>query len=984
MSKLLSGKALVVQIGEQETRVAGMTLGMKLPQVQETAVLPTPAGAVADGAIKDLDALSGMLAQLRLEAAFKKYRKVLFILSSTQVIVHNALVPKMKNTKKLEQMIRANSDMYFPVDVSDYQLTWQVVGDKTENDLTQTQVQLWAIPNALLLPYYRLAESCGLSVAAIDYCGHSFASGINATFAAAKPAKPAKKSRKAKADEVEAAPEQSAEQETTTLYINLEKDHMLMSFVQEDQVLLQRLLQRSEYLDTDLNDLFMEMEYFHSMFPTCVSGDCVISGSCVEDVELVAGLEEVAAVPLKRLHCTPDQIWCMCLGASISDLDFGDASFAAHGKKKAAKKQGSGIWQYAVLALAAALLTGSVLLYLTGKMGWDTELQGLRDTQMMLQIQSAATNGYAEKYNEYAAAYDAYSSDWDNIFQSVRTYNDNAGLILEELEGVLPKDAVVTNLTMNENSISLDTAFQDKEDVVYFLIALRGLEYASLDSISNLQELHSMPEQSSQQGTSGLDLSGVDPSLLGAAAGLDNSTLQMMLNAYLGSQKAPTEGSYEAPPTEGDVVDDVMANEDALKAMFGGMSQDEMLNSEAGKKLTFRQKMVLVQMKSKYDNGLLDTENLTAEEEDALRAALNASLSTDNGNNNTNNNNNNSNDNTNNNGNGGGSTGGGNSGSAIGGGSIGGGSYTGGTTGSIGSLPTGEELIKLLEKYDLTEQDLIDGLDNLVTTEFGVLDVHYVKPNGGLYETYTLRYLLANGATLAQRQTAIRALFENNPLALHQFFILMQEDKERTGDAQLLMDVIHEDFWTDADNNRMIYESDQAMLDRLVPGLINMLVKNEKTVKATENLIRTHYNLTRKLTGELAEAMGKEYGFKSDMSFSALTQDILTGKTKQDLELNNVVYKMLTPTAKAYYDTIQLGGIGSGNTSGSTGSSISDLINQLLGGNTGTTGGFPTQEPAGNFAISVTLGYKDALIQAEQVRKGLDYDAKIEKVEVAG
>ena len=47
MSKLLSGKALVVQIGEFETRVAGMTLGMKLPQVQETAVLETPAGAVA-------------------------------------------------------------------------------------------------------------------------------------------------------------------------------------------------------------------------------------------------------------------------------------------------------------------------------------------------------------------------------------------------------------------------------------------------------------------------------------------------------------------------------------------------------------------------------------------------------------------------------------------------------------------------------------------------------------------------------------------------------------------------------------------------------------------------------------------------------------------------------------------------------------------------------------------------------------------------
>ena len=56
------------------------------------------------------------------------------------------------------------------------------------------------------------------------------------------------------------------------------------------------------------------------------------------------------------------------------------------------------------------------------------------------------------------------------------------------------------------------------------------------------------------------------------------------------------------------------------------------------------------------------------------------------------------------------------------------------------------------------------------------------------------------------------------------------------------------------------------------------------------------------------------------------------------------------------------------------GSGIPDIFN---------TGASQTQKPADNrYYLTVVLDYDESLIQAEQTRKGLDRDAKVEKVEV--
>ena len=180
MSNKLTGKVLAVQLGMEESL---LILLEKTGEILHTVSLETPMDAVDDGMIRNPDAIRGMLKQALRDPAFGKVRKVVFTLCTSQVIAERVNTPEMPSSK-LEKLLRANADMYFPVDIQEYQLVWQVIGPVvSEEGAKEQRVQLWAVPRAMLQPYYQVANECGLSVQAIDYCGHSMATAAGASFA---------------------------------------------------------------------------------------------------------------------------------------------------------------------------------------------------------------------------------------------------------------------------------------------------------------------------------------------------------------------------------------------------------------------------------------------------------------------------------------------------------------------------------------------------------------------------------------------------------------------------------------------------------------------------------------------------------------------------------------------------------------------------------------------------------------------------------
>lgn len=924
----LSGRALVVQITEREIRIAQMTLGSDV--ISERVILPTPPNAVEDGQLVGLDALRDAMEPVLRQGLFRRCRKVVFSLCSTQVISESVTVPAVKKQQRLGQMLLANMDEYFPIDPGEYQLSWESVGVEQREDARLLRVQLWAVPRAMLQRYYALANSMGLSVAAVDFCGHSHATAVDADFALPKHAK------------------SSADTDDgVCLYINAESELLLLTFVYNGQVKLQRLLQRGYSQQDDLNEAGIVLDYFSAMPGRARLTSAVLSGGQGKEAGLAPALASLLNVPVEMAETDYGAQWLLCQGAALTALDFGDPEL---NHITGARAPINRAWQYGLVFLGGAALTASVLLLLTSKLSWSTELDGLRAQQDRLTALAQQNAGCAENYHNYSSMYDAYSADWDTVFDSVRTYNDNLELVLDELEAKLPKKSTVTALSTTELCLAAQVAFQSKEDAAYFLVALRDVPFMTLNTVSSLtigpREAYSPDKMIAALYEKAEKESPVPSTEESAADGTAESTTD-----------STEESSTEEPPTEGGYsLDELFSN-----ASSGSVAID-------GK--TLRNMIPLLKAAGADDSTIAKMENYAD-----VMERFGVTITPDN-------------------------LGilSGIQGLLPGGGTTSTPGSSGSTTvtpttpstpGSSGSTtvmpatPSSGSTSSAsgIESVDIATLRL--SLQYLNSNQLDALQAVY----GPVQEkTFSLDDLRKRSNT-TQEKNAIRSLLQNDPAAMYQFFLLMREDIAREEKDQILYDKIFDDIWKNADQHRMFYESDDVMLNKYLPNLLNILTDNKTNVNATIALIRQNQTLSGKLALHLAKEMGEIKEANTALDLVALQKEINSGAAFQrDAATVAAVNALLRKNQQTS---------GTSGTSGSTGMDENDLLmwilmNQLKNQTGGSgipdifnTGASQTQKPADNrYYLTVVLAYDESLIQAEQARKGLDRDAKVEKVEV--
>lgn len=921
----LSGRALVVQITEREIRIAQMTLGSDA--ISERVILPTPPNAVEDGQLVGLDALRDAMEPVLRQGLFRRCRKVVFSLCSTQVISESVTVPAVKKQQRLGQMLLANMDEYFPIDPGEYQLSWESVGVEQREDARLLRVQLWAVPRAMLQRYYALANSMGLSVAAVDFCGHSHATAVDADFAMPKHAK------------------SSADTDDgVCLYINAESELLLLTFVHNGQVKLQRLLQRGYSQQDDLNEAGIVLDYFSAMPGRARLTSAVLSGGQAKEAGLAPALASLLNVPVEMAETDYGAQWLLCQGAALTALDFGDPEL---NHITGARAPINRAWQYGLVFLGGAALTASVLLLLTSKLSWSTELDGLRAQQDRLTALAQQNAGCAENYHNYSSMYDAYSADWDTVFDSVRTYNDNLELVLDELEAKLPKKSTVTALSTTELCLAAQVAFQSKEDAAYFLVALRDVPFMTLSTVSNLtigpREAYSPDKMIAALYEKAEKESPVPGTEESAADGTAESTTD-----------STEESSTEEPPTE------------------GGYSLDELFSNVSGGSVaidgkTLRNMIPLLKAAGADDSTIAKMENYADVMERfgvtitpdnlGILSGIQGLLP------------------------GGGTTSTpGSSGSTT---------VTPSTPGSSGSTTVtpatpssgSTSSVSGIESVDIATLRL--SLQYLNSNQLDALQAVY-----GPVQQYSFPLdSLLKSATAAQEKAALRSLLQNDPAAMYQFFLLMREDIAREEKDQILYDKIFDDIWKNADQHRMFYESDDVMLNKYLPNLLNILTDNKTNVNATIVLIRQNQTLSGKLALHLAKEMGEIKEANTALDLVALQKEINSGAAFQrDAATVAAVNALLRKNQQTS---------GTSGTSGNTGMDENDLLmwilmNQLKNQTGGSgipdifnTGASQTQKPADNrYYLTVVLSYDESLIQAEQTRKGLDRDAKVEKVEV--
>lgn len=900
----LSGRALVVQITEREIRIAQMTLGSDA--ISGQVILPTPPNAVEDGQLVGLDALHDAMEPVLRQGLFRRCRKVVFSLCSTQVISESVTVPAVKKQQRLGQMLLANMDEYFPIDPGEYQLSWESVGVEAREDARLLRVQLWAVPRAMLHRYYALANSMGLSVAAVDFCGHSHATAVDADFALPKHAK------------------SSADTDDgVCLYINAESELLLLTFVHNGQVKLQRLLQRGYSQQDDLNEAGIVLDYFSAMPGRARLTSAVLSGGQAKEAGLAPALASLLNVPVEMAETDYGAQWLLCQGAALTALDFGDPEL---NHITGARAPINRAWQYGLVFLGGAALTASVLLLLTSKLSWSTELDGLRAQQDRLTALAQQNAGCAENYHNYSSMYDAYSADWDTVFDSVRTYNDNLELVLGELEAKLPKKSTVTALSTTELCLAAQVAFQSKEDAAYFLVALRDVPFMTLNTVSSL--------------TIGPKDAYSPDNMIAALyeeAGKESPVPGTEESAADGTE----ESSTEEPPTEGGYsLDELFSN-----ASSGSVAID-------GK--TLRNMIPLLKAAGADDSTIAKMENYAD-----VMERFGVTITPDN-------------------------LGilSGIQGLLPGGGTTSTPGSSGSTTVTPATPSSGStSSASGIESVDIAKLRL--SLQYLNSNQLDALQAVYGPVQK---KTFSLDDLRKRSNT-TQEKNAIRFLLQNDPAAMYQFFLLMREDIAREEKDQILYDKIFDDIWKNADQHRMFYESDDVMLNKYLPNLLNILTDNKTNANAAIALIRQNQTLSGKLALHLAKEMGEIKEANTALDLVALQKEINSGAAFQrDAATVGAVNALLQKNQQTS---------GTSGTSGNTGMDENDLLmwilmNQLKNQTGGSgipdifnTGASQTQKPADNrYYLTVVLAYDESLIQAEQARKGLDRDAKVEKVEV--
>ena len=172
----MANKFLTIYVGSDMIRVAEILKNGKSQIVLTNAAeITTPAGAYNDGYLLDVTAVAEAVRTAIFGRGFNS-KDVVFTIASKKIASKEVELPYLKNTKKLQQVLQANSGEYFPMSNSgDYVFAYSILEDYLNREDNQRNFRISAVaaPMDLVRNYYELASDLKLNVKHIDYFGNS-------------------------------------------------------------------------------------------------------------------------------------------------------------------------------------------------------------------------------------------------------------------------------------------------------------------------------------------------------------------------------------------------------------------------------------------------------------------------------------------------------------------------------------------------------------------------------------------------------------------------------------------------------------------------------------------------------------------------------------------------------------------------------------------------------------------------------------------
>ena len=165
----MASKVLSIEVGANVTRICLTDYKVKNPKVYKYTKVATPEGVFTDGEITVTEELVSLLKSAISENKMN-CKQVVFPITSSRIASREITIPLVKE-KKIDAMVHANASDYFPIDLSQYELGYILLGTDYANNLYRLQVL--AAPQSLLEKYKQLAGALGMQMVAADYSGNS-------------------------------------------------------------------------------------------------------------------------------------------------------------------------------------------------------------------------------------------------------------------------------------------------------------------------------------------------------------------------------------------------------------------------------------------------------------------------------------------------------------------------------------------------------------------------------------------------------------------------------------------------------------------------------------------------------------------------------------------------------------------------------------------------------------------------------------------
>ena len=517
----MAKKVLSIEIGQQVTKAVVIDFLKKNPHVYNAFSFDTPEGVMEDGYVKDKDRMAQLLREQMKDNGVKE-KEVVFSIASSKIASREVTVPYVPE-KNLDNLINATAQDYFPVNMDEYTLAYNVLETVKEKDKKSLKLLLLAAPDSLIQNYYSLADLMGVRVESIDYYGNGsmqvlqkhIGSGysvcvqigsLNTMVSVLKEnqqimqrtipygtntiietmlAHPALECR----DETDAM-EMLCRENVVYSTLDYEDETVRGTRISEDQWKRSGQSREARKAVTDavggiLLSVIRVVDYFGSRYPDCQLGYIYITGMGVKIRGLDTLFEREMDLPVRKLEKLTNITFSRGFARSLQDQTEYIAAIGAaiepvgFSLKELKNKQGRAASMRTVKIILAGSVVVAVALVAVGwfrLVGANKENENLKMEKQSLQSinQVYTENEQATKKFEDAAA----------LHVATSTKNQNLVALIEQLQKKLPKQ--VSTLQTTEDKVTLTITTKTKISVAKMLVEFEGIDLLTNVNVASI------------------------------------------------------------------------------------------------------------------------------------------------------------------------------------------------------------------------------------------------------------------------------------------------------------------------------------------------------------------------------------------------------------------------------------------------------------------------------------------------------------------